>query len=247
MGTRASHGFTIIEVMLFLAVTGALTVAVMVGAGVSISQQRYRDSVNTLKSFVQTQFNETTNVVNDRAQNWTCSGAGAVTETPVGGGEVRGTSNCVVLGRLVTIDATGKLLKASNVIGSRTAGAPVGTNDIAELANYAITVSPIGQEESEVSWGAQVVQPRTTTPQSISLLVLLSPLSGSVVTFTADGDRTNNVATMINVNNRGERSLCVNPDAGVFTGSKRLEVRIGAYATNQGAVLIPLETESVCD
>ena len=48
-----SKGFTIIEVMLFLAVTGALAVAILVGSGVAIGQQRYKDSVNSLQSFIQ--------------------------------------------------------------------------------------------------------------------------------------------------------------------------------------------------
>ena len=246
MGMRANHGFTIIEVMLFLAVTGALTIGVMVGAGVSIGQQRYRDSVNSLKSFVQSQYSEVTNVVNDRAQNWTCDNNGNVTETP-NGGEVRGTSDCVVLGRLVTVDATGKNLTSSNVIGSRTSGAAEGNSDIVELLNYDMSVSPINSQTSEVSWGAQIVDPQTTNPQSMSILIVRSPLNGSVLTFTVDNVQTNVKGMIVAGNRTNARHLCVNPDAGTFTGSKRLEVRIDAFAANQSAVLIPTEAESVCD
>lgn len=246
MGMRANHGFTIIEVMLFLAVTGALTVAVLVGAGTSIGQQRYRDSVNSLKSFMQSQYNEVTNVVNDRDQNWTCSNNGTVTQTQ-NGGEVRGTSNCVVLGRLVTVDPTGKILTSSNVIGNRTSGAAQGANDIAELSNYDMTVSPINSETSEVSWGAQIVSPKTTNPQPVSILIVLSPLSGSVLTFTVNGVQTD-VKGMVAAGNRIDaRHLCVNPDSGTFTGSKRLEVQIAAFAANQSAVSVPTEGDSVCD
>ena len=44
MGAKTQNGFTIIEVMLFLAITGMLAAAILVGSGVAIGQQRYRDS-----------------------------------------------------------------------------------------------------------------------------------------------------------------------------------------------------------
>jgi type II secretory pathway pseudopilin PulG len=247
MGSKTNNGFTIIEVMLFLAVTGALAVAILVGAGVSIGQQRYRDSVNSLKSFVQTQYNEVTNVVNDRDKNWTCDANGNVTSNQTGDGEPRGTSDCVILGRFITVDDTGTKVSSSNVIGYRHPNATTAGSDIAELrTNYDLTLSPINPETTEISWGAQVVQPKTTTPMPISMLILRSPLSGSVMTFTQDGVQTN-VANMIVVaNTTGEKNLCVNAEVGSFVG-KRLAVQISAYATNQGAVQIPPESAGLCD
>ena len=56
MSARTETGFTLVEAMLFLAITGLLTVGILVGSGVAISQQRYRDSVNSLKSFIQDQY-----------------------------------------------------------------------------------------------------------------------------------------------------------------------------------------------
>jgi type II secretory pathway pseudopilin PulG len=84
--THSDRGFTVIEVMLFLAVTGALAVGILVGAGVSIGQQRYRDSVNSLKSTIQDRYNQTTNVVNSRGGAWVCDSSPTVTENPAGSG-----------------------------------------------------------------------------------------------------------------------------------------------------------------
>ena len=40
MGKQNTTGFTVIEVMLFLAVTGLLAIGILVGSGVAIGQQR---------------------------------------------------------------------------------------------------------------------------------------------------------------------------------------------------------------
>ena len=56
MAAKTNNGFTVIETMLFLGVAGALTMGVLVGSGASINQQRYRDSVNSLKSPIGTKF-----------------------------------------------------------------------------------------------------------------------------------------------------------------------------------------------
>ena len=247
MGIKTNNGFTIIEVMLFLAVTGALTITILAGAGVSITQQRYRDSVNSLKSVIQDQYAEVSNVVNDRNQDWTCTTAGNVLFVEAAAGQPRGTSDCVVLGRIVTINETGTTLTSSNVIGYRTPGVAAGASDLAELdSNYAMTISPVNPETTDMSWGAQVVKAKSTNAQPLSIMIIRSPLSGALITFTAEGIQTN-PKTMLNAGNMSAvRNLCVNPD-GVLIGAKRLEVRISGYATSQTGVSVPTEGESVCD
>lgn len=247
MGIKTQNGFTIIETMLFLAVTGMLAAAILVGSGLAIGQQRYRDSVNSVKSYVQQQYSEVTNVINSRDKAWTCDANGNVVQTPTNG-EARGTSNCVLLGRLITVDDTGTKLTASNVIGYKAPGAATAATDIDELTtNYKLTASPIDQDITDVSWGAQLVKPQSTTPMPLSMLIIRSPISGATMTFTTEGAQTNIANIILASHSMDEpRDLCVNADAGSFVG-KRLEVRIDAYATNQGAVQIPTESTSVCD
>lgn len=246
MGAKTQNGFTIIEVLLFLSVTGLLAMGILAGAGLAISQQRYRDSVNSLKSYIQQQYSEVSNVINSRAGDWNCDNTAAVNEVPAGG-QARGTSDCVLLGRYITVDDTGTLLTTSSVIGYRIPGAAEATTDIAELSNnYRLATSPVDQDEQEVAWGAQVVKQKTTAPQPMSILIVRSPLSGSIITFSME-----NVQTDLNLlvdleNTKQVRDLCVNADIGTFVG-KRLEVRMDAYATSQSAINIPPESESVCD
>ena len=237
MGIKKTYGFTIIEVILFLAVTGALTIAILAGAGVQINQQRYRDSVSSLKSFLQAQYSEVTNVINDRGNNWQCNTNGTVDEV-ANGGSSRGTTDCVILGRLVTVDATGTQLTASNIVGYKSPSAPVATSDITELENYALSVTTINQETDEVSWGARIVNPQNlANPQSLSILIVRSPLSGAVLTFTTEGV-SQDVGGMIEQPNMQQRDLCVDPSAGSLVG-QRLAVRIAAFASNQSAIETP--------
>lgn len=245
MGIKSDTGFTVIETMLFLSITGLLAVGILVGSGIAINQQRYRDSVNSLKSYIQQQYSEIGNVTNNRDQTWTCDSAATVSQSPAAG-EPRGTSDCVILGRLITVDASGTKLTASNVVGYKPDGVASAASDIAELGNYKLGISSIDQDSEDVSWGAQVVKQKSTTPQPLSILIIHSPLSGSILTFTVDGVQTNPSSMIALANTNSAHDLCVNADIGSFVG-KRLEVRIVANASSQAAIEIPTESESVCD
>lgn len=248
MGAKTQTGFTIIEVMLFLAVTGMLAAAILVGSGVAIGQQRYRDSVGSLQSYIQQQYSKATNVTNDRDKQWTCNSDGTVSQVDnASAGEARGTSDCVVLGRLVTVDTTGTNLTSAVVVGYRNPSATTQTSDIAEIAtNYKLGVAPIDKDDESVNWGAQVVKPKTTTPMPITLLIVRSPLSGTMLTFSKEGVQANPNSMIDAANVSVQRDLCVNADTGSFVG-KRMEVRVEAYATSQSAIQVPTESDSVCD
>jgi len=247
MGAKTQNGFTIIEVMLFLAVTGMLAAAILVGSGVAIGQQRYRDSVSSLQSYIQQQYNKSTNVTNDRDKKWNCDSNGTVTEVDASAGEARGTSDCVVLGRLVTVDATGTNLTSAVVVGYHNPNGTAQASDIDEIAtNYKLGIAPIDKDDESVNWGAQVVKPKTATPMPITFLIVRSPLSGAMLTFSKEGVQTNPNGMIDAANMSVQRDLCVNADAGSFVG-RRLEVRVEAYATSQSAVQIPTESDSVCD
>jgi Tfp pilus assembly protein FimT len=250
MATKTDSGFTIIETMLFLGVAGALTVAILAGSGLAISQQRYRDSVNSLKSLLQQQYSETTNVVNDRAGTEGCAKAVVVSPpdvvvTP----QSRGTSECTVMGRFITIDDTGKIVKTTSVVGYHTPGATDEASDIAEIkTNYKLGLSVLSQEEFAVAWGAEVVKPQTTPakPMPFSMLILRSPLSGSIMTYTTEGVATD-LLGMVNAANANKTvNLCLNTPTTAIAGG-RMAVQIMPYATNQGSIQVPTEQMNVCD
>ncbi|MBR3220491.1 hypothetical protein IKF76_01325 [Candidatus Saccharibacteria bacterium] len=66
MKKGAHKGFTIVEVTLFLAVTGALLAGILAGSVSSIKRHRYNDSVNDFVEFLRRTYSEVVNVENER-------------------------------------------------------------------------------------------------------------------------------------------------------------------------------------
>lgn len=243
-----TSGFTIIEVILFLGVSAVLTMALLVGSGVAIGQQRYRDSVTSLKVLVQDQYSQVNNVVNSRTGEESCSGANIVQPPAnVPQPDARGTTDCIIVGRLLTIAGNGSDITTSTVVAHRSASVDSSSfaTDVEELNSYNLAVSPIDQEKSEVAWGSYVTEPGSDGPEPLSMLIIRSPRSGSVMTYTSPG-ATSDVSSLItNANASTARNLCVVADNGTFMGN-RMAVRINGYATSQSAIEIPSESEAVC-
>lgn len=102
-------GFTIIETMLVLSVTGLLSVGIMVGWSVNINRQRYDDSVNTFKSDIQQIFSDVENPTNQNDRKIACTSntrSLSLSEGGTGGhaGTSRGTSDCILLGKFVVFE-----------------------------------------------------------------------------------------------------------------------------------------------
>ena len=64
MNRRVRRGFTLVEVSLFLAVTGLLFIGIVAGVQGSMSQQRYNDSVQSFAEFLRSAYSQVMNVEN---------------------------------------------------------------------------------------------------------------------------------------------------------------------------------------
>jgi type II secretory pathway pseudopilin PulG len=156
MGTQKTSGFTIVESLLFLAISGVLVVTMIGGVGVTIQIQRYRDAVGTFKSLVQDQYSELTSVKNERQTTWTCTPE-AVTEEGGSDPRERGQSQCVILGRFMTIE--GPDITVRTVVGYQGASVTTG-DDMAKLrSNYTLNVTDITVEQKKMEWGTQIAWP----------------------------------------------------------------------------------------
>ena len=231
------NGFTIIETMLFLGITGLLIVGVLVGTGASISIQRYRDSVTSLQSLLQQQFSDVSNVNNGRNSDWTCDSNGAITQQLVGSGISRGQSDCALLGRLITTTNTSHSLLIRDVVGYMPSGLASVQNDLDALKQYNIQVSPVLSATYNVEWDSSLIKPGGNIPAVFSILILQSPLSGIVRTFIDPSVvvSDNNIASLIKQQALVESAkICVDPN-GIFNGNK-MAVIVTAGASSASGV-----------
>lgn len=258
MANRAS-GFTIIETMLFLALTGLLMVGLLAGAGASINVQRYNDASQTFKSVIQDQYAAAMNVQNSRTNTWTCTSTGRVVEVPSGAATADrpGQSACVTIGRYITIrstDITSYLVTAYANPSPRT-----GLDDIQSLKqNYKINLAKTNVTDKKLEWGTRIAWPvagpyarPAGTTRSIAILILRSPESGQMYTFTtntvpskstieaagstaAPSYLSDAIIAGDTIPGQGGRTICVEPN-GIGVGH-RTALRISAFASTSNAI-----------
>lgn len=199
MGNDRQWGFTIIELILFLGITGALFAGLMIGVNSSISTQRYKESVVSLKTLVETQYAAVEYPRNERDDNWSCDKASGVVADS-SSGTARGTSECVLLGRYLQVSNDGTSVKTGDVIGvsppPANATPPVG--DIGTLTAYAPFISQVAEKDDALAEGSRLVSADDTGVSSASFLILRSPLSGIIRTFATEGPLPASLLTMLN-------------------------------------------------
>ncbi len=236
-------GFTMIETMLFLAVTGVLIAGILVGTGTSINTQRYRDSVVSLRSFLQQQYSDVSNVRNSSVSNNTCAGITGY----------RGQTNCVILGRYIQAKSfSPSIVEVRNVIGtipfSPAPGEPdPPTADVELLVQYGIKVSDILTDNStyNLEWDA-TMKSKTNSNISFSILILRSPSSGIIRTFIDDSPVTaaTNISSLV-VTTALSKSVTICVDSnGVLTGPK-MAVMVNKDITNASGIEM-FEKDSGC-
>jgi len=244
----ARSGFTIIETMLVLAVTGVLVSTLLFGIGATINNQRYKDSVVSLKSLLQSQYAMTNAVSNPRTANWTCN----ATAKPIqnANGITPGQSNCVLIGRYLSI--VGGQVASATVVGYENSTASA-TDEVSQIRNnYTLGISTDTIDASTLEWGAAIAWPVSgtgsrspTTPRSIALLIIKSPTSGTSYTFTSDTVydidtiTSANLKTMMVTNTstapgQMQRTLCVDPNG--VTVPEKIAVHIGQAASDASAI-----------
>ncbi|MCA9341100.1 hypothetical protein KC952_01055 [Candidatus Saccharibacteria bacterium] len=234
-----SSGFTVIEVVLFLVVSSALTVAIFSTITMSINEQKYRDTLTGVQSKISSQFNQTTHVVNSRDNN---SGVACGSTTN------RGASNCIVIGRLVEVHedsiTTSSLIATpvddgvvvdgipNQVANSSTADDPTTVEDYFKL--YNITSDKDSSADTyQLPWEADIEG--IGDGQKLMIMILRSPETGQIYTYSkqvSDGDTT--YRSIIEDTNTVERTICIPRDG--LGSSKSLGIKLRAKASNAGSV-----------
>lgn len=259
MNVASKKGFTIIEVLLFFGVTSLMIAGMFIALGSSIGNQRYKDAVESFKSVLQQQYSDVINVYNNRDGVWTCQRSGAnrvivsQVDTSSPNAVYRGQSSCDVVGRYVVVN--GGAITSQAVLALRE-GDPSGDNDVARMrsAAYSYGVTDIDQATHQMEWGTSISWPTgsaitdgrsagaSSAPRSIAILIVRSPESGGVFTFTNDTPQLAPDSTVlkafmnasVTVPGMAERLLCVNTSGMVTAYSQG--VYIGARAADSSAI-----------
>ena len=246
MAGRKQHGFTIIEVSLFLAISGLMAAILMTGWTAKINQERYRDSVRSLHSFVQQQYNLVYNVENGRSGELDC--ASAVDPGVSGVNIPRGQDDCVLLGRYIAVTSDkskGTQLEVSLIIGSEPSSAvdDLATpehifNNIYDVRTVGADVLPLSDASIDIAWMPWLTQEYHSgvygPVKEMTLAILRSPATGAAYTYAAK-THVGKVSKLIkHANRNSDTAVCINSDApfaGEFT-----QLVIRADASSQSAV-----------
>lgn len=256
MKKNRRSGFTLVEVSLFLAISGLLLAGIIAGTQSSIRAQRFKDSVQNYAEFLRSVYSEVGN--------------------PQSPGD--GRSNYSIYGRLVTFgqstrpDGTSipnneQRIYVYDVIGG---GDNIGTTSVVNALSTAnasvvfenknssgtiISVTLAGNvREYTPTWGASIDSTTNGSPYTGSILIVRHPKSGAISTLVSsrviqvnrtvvDANNSKNFspATKILKDNlssfaAAEVNFCVNPNGPNFTADVRRNVRIISGARNASGV-----------
>ncbi len=227
-------GFTIIETMLFLSVTGLMVMAILIGSNSSINFQRYKDSVNSLQALLQQQYSDVSNTINNHDGTWECTGATSPVQPPGLTNSVRGQSNCVILGRIIT-SSDGENITINDVVGYMPTTSTSALNEIeifrklnpGKSDGYGAYVSKTNTQDFSSDWNTFILN--SNGNKTFSIMILRSPNTGEIHTFFKNEYVDVDDLASVMVNNITETEpnrLCVDPNGLLIIGSNISAVTI---------------------
>lgn len=216
---RVSEGFTTVEVLIVLAVTGILFVSAATLIGGKQSQAAFQQGVQQLQSQMQQVMNDVSSGFYPSRANFTCKNLGGTLDLS-GGSTDQGTNgDCIFLGKVVQF--------GSGVAG--TEPSKFATFSLAGLRNDAS--------------GNPITTLAATSPTVITSATTTTQLEGglSVDSMWYDGNRAQSIAAVAFVSTLGQTS-----GAGVLSGAQQLNViPIPSTVLTQNTTVTPSIIHSV--
>jgi type II secretory pathway pseudopilin PulG len=214
---KRGGGFTIIETMLVLAITGAIGVGLFIGWSANVSTQSYKDGVNTLLAKLQTQYDDTYNMSNSRGKKITCGAAVVYDDTATTSNQ--GSSNCVVLGRYILFAHDKVTIKRIVGVDSASASQSSDLQSIKDFSPQVVADAAEIPDEYDLPWGITLYKPDDSAKPPVykAMVIIRSPLSGAVYTYSLDTTSgvEPTVASVLNGANSQQTVLCLMPGTSV--------------------------------
>lgn len=268
---RNRSAFTIIEVILTLAVSGLVIIGVISSVKGTIDHQRYNDSVYSFRDFLREQYNSLTNVdisLRSSSEHNYC-----------GSREQRGRTDCLLLGKLLKFEnrrdgaEVYSVVRMWDVVGRDIKTA---NNDDDYFRTPELSLRAVGSldtldasqvtsdKEYELDWRALLSYkrseeindpPRTLDDASFFMFIARSNLTGSIRTYASDNVSTLNgldgvLRSLVGIGNTAWRNnlnyqpiFCLSLDStSPFLTKRAVVVRPNGY--NASAVEIaPLDND----
>src|SRR6266496_369958 len=197
---QRSEGYTIIEVSLFLGISALMLALAFVGTGLSIRTTRFADSTRSLHGYVQQQYDDLLNGVNTRAGEEACD-AGTV---DTGTAQTPGTSNCLLMGKLMVFKPNVSQVVTYNVVGTEPLNPDYTKSDEELIYDFSPTVvSGVGVDTYQIPWQATLSgSKRVIDSVGVDAFALIrSPRSPRIVSYTfKEPGATYNLKSLINPN-----------------------------------------------
>lgn len=232
-------GFTLIEVSIFLAISGALVAGIIISTTSVIDKQRYNGAIRGFMDYIQTIYSDVANPKN-------------------GIGNGRSTTD-FIYGKLVTFgekDSDGQI-RAYTVIGEK-------NNTKGSVVRDALSLLKDVNADIFTNGEGGVLQPYETSYQDMvwdvdiqkidgepftgSILIAHSPASGVVYTYVSDkvieAGQGENLKSNIDSFSVGDVSFCLAPKQMILYGGNRYEVRLTENShDSSGVILYSLDDE----
>lgn len=250
MNSRQASGFTIVEVVLVIAIGGLVLIGVLAGLSASINEARYKTATTGVVDFFQGQYERLSATANS-------SRSGSLRDTEhcaSASTSSRGQSDCVLVGVVVRDSADGvggSYVLQSNPVYATTPPQVAGNqDDVAVLQKSGLIEDQTGQSSQSytMDWGSGLVMPSEKTKQQhVSMLIARSPTSGAVHTFTLTGSASSvstiKVADLASEARRTNNSVfCVEMPG--YRSS--LGVKVAADSATASGVVLATESEGAC-
>ena len=260
---NTNQGFTMIEVMLFLAVTGLLFVTLMFGISTAVGRERYNDSVHNLEEILKEQYSLAANTQGRFEGTSDCllrlGGDNPRVEPLPDGNQDPGRTQCLIYGRVIHF--RDRYIITSTLVGADPRNqdvadrlADAGNSNVRHLQLLGLSSFGIFTETQRIAWDATPRPPRggnnnnaDWSTSNNTIVIARSPMSGTTMTFVGrlntntDWSSTVPIHGLISVENL-QRGLEICVDGSNIFGGRTRAVVVAANGSGPAAVSIaPLD------